>query len=105
MPEEWLRGEIDRLRDRTHDIEAVLAARHLVLESLRGRTAALEGRLTKVEETVEAMREADKMAKAVASAMQKQHGGILTKRQRWIGYIVALAAVVGAIVQIVNAFT
>jgi hypothetical protein len=53
---------------------------------------------------MDAMIEADKIGKAVAHAMQEQHGGILTRRQRWVAYIVAFVTVVAALVNIVHGF-
>lgn len=65
--------------------------------------AAIERRLTTVEEDVRAMATADEIGREVADRLQKQRGGILTRRQRWFGYGAALAAVVGAVIQIAHA--
>ena len=102
-------GEIERLRNWRHDdVEPALRALdHLkdALESLVGSQAAIERRLTKVEEDVRSLAESEKLGRAVAAAMQKQHGGILTRRQRIVGYAVALAAVVGVVIQIAHYFS
>lgn len=103
---EGLWGEIVRLRDWRHDeVEPRLAAYEKTLEFLRGRGDGFERRLTALEERMQAMAESEKIGQAVAAAMQKQHGGSLTRRQRLVGYLVALAAVVGAVIQVVHALT
>lgn len=107
MPTEFdgLRREIERLRDWRHD-EAVprFAAAQKELDSLRGRTAALERRLATLEKSVAQMAEAGKIAAAVTSALQQQRGGILTKRQRWIGFAVAVAALISSMSQVAQWF-
>lgn len=103
-----MRDEIRRLRDWKHDVDKSLQALALLrdaVESVEGRTAALQERLLKVEERVQSIIEADKIGEAVAHAMQKQRGGVFTRRQRWFGYAVALAAVVGAVWPIIHAAT
>ena len=57
-----------------------------------------------MEKQVGALTESDRIGRAVANAMQTQHGGILTRRQRTIGYIVAAVTVVAGIVQVAHGF-
>ena len=101
---ELLREELDRLRYWRHDTaRATFEAHTKEIESLRGRTAVLERRLTDTELSVAQMAEADKIAAAVTVALTNQRGGILTTWQRWGALAVAAAAVVSVGLQIAHA--
>lgn len=64
-------AEIERLRNWRHEVASVLAARTLLLDSLRGRLDAAEGRLTKLEAEVGRIAKADEIADALRGVIWK----------------------------------
>ena len=98
---EWIRNEVERLRGWRHDTaRATFEAHGKELESLRGRTAALERRLTAIERTVSQMEKADELAAGIADAFKRKHGGMLTNWQRVGAFGVGIAALVSTGIQI-----
>lgn len=93
---EELRQEIATLRKWRHaDVTpALLAAAKLasLVESVGGRCDELERRYAETEKAVAEMVEADKIAAAIAEAIQRRGRGILTRWQAALGIAVGLAA-------------
>ena len=89
-----LKEELVRLRDRMHKAETKLVAFDLLVSDMRSWR-------DRIDPVIEDLREADRIAEAVANKVNEQRNLSLTKVQKWAGVAGIVIAFLALILDVV----